>query len=220
MSLLMDKNIFPVEACGQKYAGMTQEEVLDALRHLQPVDTAVTLMDACIPVRPGDPQSFHVAGFADGWLMRYWSRMVREHPGVYLKHRVRAIGWFFSSSSYLYHQDIPANAWGIRLAHPGWVQAVLFTGTFLFRPLYNGWLWIILLSCMLWAVCCRARLWDEDAGSRELILALSLSGLLYFIPLFFLIWSPDYRYMLWSMFTGLLCLGIFFCGFRMEFRKR
>ncbi len=220
MSLLMDKNIFPARACGEKYAQMSPAQVLNDLRQLQPVDTAVPLMDACIPQQPGIAQSFQVAGFADGWLMKYWLHMVIKYPGVYLQHRMRVMGWFFSSSSYLYHSDIAANEWGIRLAHPGMVKAFLFIDTFLFRPLYNGWLWVVILALMAWGSLTKVRAWGDDQVSRELVLGLSLSGLLYFLPLFFLIWSPDYRYMIWSIFAGILCLGIFFCTFRMECHKR
>jgi hypothetical protein len=137
-------------------------------------------------------------------LARNWSRVVREHPLDYLKHRVsvyrHVIG--LEAQPVVTFPIITRNPWGYAL-QPSRVRdvAVDILDSLLPTPLFSPWVYLLLCCATLalgGAVVAR--------GGSALLLALSASGLFYHATFFFLACSPDYRYSLWTMMCGVLAI--------------
>ncbi|HQU09640.1 MAG TPA: hypothetical protein PLV25_06745, partial [Opitutales bacterium] len=71
--------------------------------------------------------------------------------------------------------------------------------------LYVGWFWLGLLA----AVALLSSYVTEDKKPRAILLMVSLSGLMYITPYFFVAPASDFRYLYWASIAGALVASIF-----------
>jgi len=129
-----------------------------------------------------------------------WWRMVTDHPGAYLRHRIE---YFLAALGVTYEfDDLPTTAF------PGMLAKLdLATEPFAYQarwqrinnwywhhtPIFWQWLYVLLALVLTWF------------GRRQRdVIALLASGLVVESSLFFLAPSPDYRYSHWTIVVTIL----------------
>lgn len=135
-------------------------------------------------------------------LSAAWARAVFTHPRTYLRHRLwvfeQLIGLKQEKVWYPFHTGIDPNEFGITLKRGPlnrWVMSLLdkTKNSLLFR----SWIYLAMMFLTLGLSFLRS-------PSSGLYYSLTLSGLLYVIPYFFIVGSADFRYLWWTTLCGIL----------------
>lgn len=156
-------------------------------------------------VWPFPPQQFQSR------LLPDWFKVVAANPGAYLKHRghlfLTMLGIGVPKIYYPYHPGIDPNEFGFRFNHISEQRAGSYfrgfdrlAATVFYKP------WVYLLACVATLALAWQRLRGMRGGRDENLLAatIALSGIANMASLFFLATAADYRYVIWTVFAGLL----------------
>jgi hypothetical protein len=134
-----------------------------------------------------------------------WWRLVTEHPGAYLRHRLACFGDVLGLTYKTYTAiqartvKYPGMLTNLGLG-TGWSEAQTKWSRVLrwiwdHTPLFRQWVYIVVALVLLW-----------PARRERDVLALLASGLVIEASLFFLAPSPDYRYSHWAITCA--CLAV------------
>ena len=156
-------------------------------------------------VWPFPPQEFQ------GRLLPDWLKVVAANPGIYLKHRghlfLTMLGIGVPKIYYPYHPGIDANEFGFRFNHISEQRAGSYfrafdrlAATIFYKP------WLYLLLCVVTLALALQSVHGVRGNRDENLLAatVALSGIANMASLFFLATAADYRYVIWTVFAGLL----------------
>lgn len=146
---------------------------------------------------------------------KYWLKTVCENRKAYLYHRwqvAKALFGLFEPVCSPFHPGIDENEYGFKLLHQDTTiyKAYRFMAKLLLRtPLYKGWFYF-LLSCMIISVLLfykKGRLLKQN---KQIYFAwlISLSGLLYVLPLIIIAPSCEFRYIIWLVCSSIWSLII------------
>jgi hypothetical protein len=156
-------------------------------------------------VWPLPPQEFQ------GRLLPDWLKVVAANPGAYLKHRghlfLTMLGIGVPKTYYPYHPGIDSNEFGFKFNHISQQRADSYFRGFdrlAATVFYKPWVYLLLCAATLALAWQRVR---KERGSRDdnlLAATVALSGIANMASLFFLATAADYRYVIWTVFAGLL----------------
>lgn len=156
-------------------------------------------------VWPFPPQKFQSR------LLPDWLKVVAANPGIYLKHRghlfLTMLGIGVPKIYYPYHPGIDDNEFGFRFSHIGEQRVKSYFRAFdrlATTVFYKPWLYLLLCTATL--ALALQRLHGAGGNRDENLLAatVALSGIANMVSLFFLATAADYRYVIWTVFAGLL----------------
>ena len=144
-------------------------------------------------------------------LLPDWVKVVAANPAIYLKHRghlfLTMLGIGVPKIYYPYHPGIDDNEFGFRFNHISEQLAGSYfrafdrlAATLFYKP------WLYLLLCMATLALAWQRVHGARGNRDENLLAatVALSGIANMASLFFLATAADYRYVIWTVFAGLL----------------
>lgn len=156
-------------------------------------------------VWPFPPQEFQSR------LLPDWLKVVAANPGIYLRHRshlfLTMLGIGVPKIYYPYHPGIDGNEFGFRFNHIDEQRAGSYFRAFdrlAATPFYKPWLYLLL--CVATLALAWRRLRSARGGRDDNLLAatVAVSGIANMASLFFLATAADYRYVIWTVFAGLL----------------
>jgi hypothetical protein len=144
-------------------------------------------------------------------LLPDWLKVVAANPAIYLKHRshlfLTMLGIGVPKIYYPYHPGIDDNEFGFRFNHISEQRAGSFfrafdrlAATLFYKP------WLYLLLCIATLALASQRFHGARGNREENLLAatVAVSGIANMASLFFLATAADYRYVIWTVFAGLL----------------
>lgn len=165
----------------------------------------------------GGKNRFHTVADEDSLadLSSLWRKSIRDHPREYLQHRWAVFANVIGLTSRrvdtpiygLYGPKIVKNDLGLifhesvlNRAVTNWLIRLAKT------PLYRVWVYLIILLVLL-PIGLALYLKTHDVAT----LAMSASGLLYVLSLFFVAASGNFRYSLWGLAMAVICVAYLLC---------
>lgn len=139
-----------------------------------------------------------------------WKQAVAQYPLQYLSHRQSFFRFLLSYRTptvcYPWHEGIDKNNFGLDVTNnPVAVGVLTFLASLKNSFFFRGWLYL-LLCAVLCIVQGTVALWRRQIRGS---FCLSLSGLCYGLPYFFVGTSCDFRYLYWVVIASLLSLVLF-----------
>lgn len=139
-----------------------------------------------------------------------WKQAVAQYPLQYLSHRKSFFRFLLSYRTptvcYPWHEGIDKNNFGLNVTNnPIAVGMLAFLASLKNSFFFRGWLYL-LLCAVLCIVQGTISLWRRQIRGS---FCLSLSGLCYGLPYFFVGTSCDFRYLYWVIIASLLSLVLF-----------
>jgi hypothetical protein len=156
-------------------------------------------------ISPFPPQEYQ------SQLLPDWLSVVVANPAPYLKHRghvfLTMLGIGVPKTYYPYHPGIDNNEFGFKFNHITEQKAGSYFRGFdrlAETPFYKAWVYLLL--CVVTFVITCHRLWRMQGAKDENVLAavVALSGIANMGSLFFLAAAADYRYVIWTVFAGVI----------------
>ncbi|MBL7719079.1 MAG: hypothetical protein JNL72_09620 [Flavipsychrobacter sp.] len=150
-------------------------------------------------------------------LKQAWLQAVAAHPATYAQMRADGLLYYLrirnSGDHFYYTIDfIDDNRWGFKVSDNFlrrlWLKGIHLNGA---MPWMRPWFWILLNVGLLFGT---AKL--RNSGYRVVAKAMLWSGLLYFLPLYFLYQADhEFRFTYWNCFVCSLTL-LFYIAERLE----
>lgn len=148
-------------------------------------------------------------------LLPDWLSVVAANPGPYLRHRAHVflvmLGVGVEKIYYPYHAKVDGNEFGFKLNHITQERADSYTRGFerlASTVFYKPWLYLLLCIVALATACRRLRHKSGDRDEQVLAAMVASSGIANAGSLFFLATAADYRYMIWTVFAGVISTAL------------
>jgi hypothetical protein len=147
-------------------------------------------------------------------LIKFWFDKVRNHPKAYLKHRLNLAKHLYGFRHRIYYPYEGFN----QNCQKGGIFAPGPAGKAFYRHmnrafhalessrLFHPWIWI--LVCLVMSVWLLIDIFHNKNRQQKNMVAMALasSGLANAVSLFFISTAADYRYLVWTLLSGILSI--------------